>query len=64
MTHSEEPWEKARDGLSPQERSETEISREDIYDYFRDIRKKYAIMDLGDIRKYSRIMAEKIINKK
>lgn len=64
MTHSEEPWEKARDGLSPQERSEIEISREDIYDYFRDIRKKYDIMELDDIRKYSRIMAEKIINKK
>ena len=34
MTHSEEPWNEARKGLSPIERSDKELSKETIYSYF------------------------------
>lgn len=34
MTHSEEPWNEARKGLSPIERSENKLSVETIYNYF------------------------------
>lgn len=34
MTHSEEPWNEARKGLSPIERSENHLSVETIYKYF------------------------------
>ncbi len=34
MTHSEEPWNEARKGLSPIERSENKISADVIFDYY------------------------------
>lgn len=34
MTHSEEPWNEARKGLSPIERSEKKISADTIFDYY------------------------------
>lgn len=34
MTHSEEPWNEARKGLSPIERSDKKISAEVIYSYY------------------------------
>lgn len=34
MTHSEEPWNEARQGLSPIERSEKKISVDTIFDYY------------------------------
>jgi len=34
LTHSEEPWNEARIGLSPIERSENKLSIETIYKYF------------------------------
>jgi uncharacterized phage-associated protein len=34
MTHSEKPWNEARKGLSPIERSDKELSIETIYSYF------------------------------
>lgn len=34
MTHSEEPWNEARKGLSPIQRSETKLSVDTIYNYF------------------------------
>ena len=34
MTHSEEPWNEARQGLSPIERSEKEISVDTIFNYY------------------------------
>ncbi|MCH4828618.1 MULTISPECIES: Panacea domain-containing protein [Flavobacterium] len=34
MTHSEEPWNEARQGLSPIERSEKKISIDTIFNYY------------------------------
>ncbi|WP_157776682.1 Panacea domain-containing protein [Flavobacterium crassostreae] len=34
MTHSEEPWNEARKGLSPIERSENKISADTIFNYY------------------------------
>ena len=34
MTHSEEPWNEARKGLSPIERSENKISADIVFDYY------------------------------
>lgn len=34
MTHSEQPWNEARKGLSPIERSENKISADIIFDYY------------------------------
>jgi uncharacterized phage-associated protein len=34
MTHSEEPWNEARRGLSPIERSEKKISADTVFDYY------------------------------
>jgi uncharacterized phage-associated protein len=34
MTHSEEPWNEAREGLSPIERSTTKISVDTIFNYY------------------------------
>lgn len=34
MTHSEEPWNEARKGLSPIERSENKISADVVFDYY------------------------------
>ncbi|RBA29008.1 Panacea domain-containing protein [Flavobacterium tibetense] len=34
MTHSEEPWNEARQGLSPIERSERKISENSIFEYY------------------------------
>lgn len=34
MTHSEEPWNEARQGLSPIERSERKISEDTIFEYY------------------------------
>lgn len=34
MTHSEEPWNEAREGLSPIQRSEKKISAETIFNYY------------------------------
>ena len=38
MTHSEEPWNEARKGLSPIERSENKLSIDTIYNYFNRIK--------------------------
>lgn len=40
MTHAEEPWNKARAGLQPLERSEKKISADDIFNYYNDRLKK------------------------
>ncbi|WP_250255829.1 type II toxin-antitoxin system antitoxin SocA domain-containing protein [Chryseobacterium sp. Marseille-Q3244] len=37
MTHSEKPWNKAREGLSPIERSGRKLNIDDMYDYFNKI---------------------------
>jgi uncharacterized phage-associated protein len=34
MTHSETPWNEAREGLSPIERSDKKLSVESMYQYF------------------------------
>ncbi|MGE3988922.1 Panacea domain-containing protein [Pseudorhodoplanes sp.] len=34
MTHSESPWQKARDGLSPNERGNEEITLESMVEYY------------------------------
>ena len=52
FTHKEIPWLKAREGLSKDEPSNRIIDNELIFEYFTDIKKKYNIVSLPDIKNY------------
>lgn len=59
FTHLEEPWIKARKGLSDQDRSNEVISIDSIKEYFTNAVNEYNIVDLNDINKYSKAMYQK-----
>lgn len=61
MTHNERPWQNARGSLLPKDRSETEISREDVHLYFSEVVEKYAILNPCDICNYSDAMIKKVM---
>jgi len=41
LAHNEEPWQKAREGLSAYESSDNEISLDEMEKYFSDLLKKW-----------------------
>lgn len=61
MTHLEEPWIRARHGLSDDENSNNVIEISDIKKYFENIIDKYNIEEIDQINKYSKDMFEKIM---
>lgn len=52
FTHKELPWLKAREGLYENDSSNRVIDNNMIFDYFTDIKKKYNIISLPDIKIY------------
>jgi len=60
MTHSEEPWRLARRGLNDLENSDRIIEKEEIASYFISVREKYKMLNLIDIKDYSKDLFEKL----
>lgn len=56
MTHSERPWIEARGNLLPGDRSVTEIKKETIREYFKQVVENYNIVNPCDIVNYSDAM--------
>ena len=52
ITHKEAPWQIARMGLEPGERSNNIISDEDIKDYYEDLNQKYRLNTEAGVHKY------------
>lgn len=52
MTHKEEPWQKAREGVNEGERSRNCITDESIFDYFEKMNEKYALTTENGVKKY------------
>lgn len=53
MTHEEKPWRLTRKGLKPNEGSNRIIEKELIDDYFGEIKTKYDMINVLDIKNYS-----------
>ena len=60
MTHSEEPWRIARRGLVDGEISERVIEKQDITEYFKNVKEKYKMLNFTDIKDYSEDLFSKI----
>ncbi|WP_313126077.1 type II toxin-antitoxin system antitoxin SocA domain-containing protein [Proteiniclasticum ruminis] len=60
MTHSEEPWRLARRGLVDGERSERVIEKRDIDTYFKNVKDKYKMLNLTDIKDYAKDLFSKL----
>lgn len=60
MTHSEEPWRSARRGLEDWESSERIIEKEEIGSYFSNVKEKYTMLNLTDIKDYSKDLFSKL----
>lgn len=60
MTHSEKPWQEARGNLLPSDRSDKEIKRDTIHEYFETVVKIYSIVNPCDIVNYCNALFEKI----
>lgn len=60
MTHSEEPWRSARRGLMDWESSDRIIEKEEIGSYFKRIKEKYKMLNLTDIKDYSKDLFSKL----
>lgn len=52
FTHKELPWLKAREGLSDNDSSNRVIDNNLIFDYFTEVKQKYNIISLPDIKTY------------
>ncbi|KKB34160.1 type II toxin-antitoxin system antitoxin SocA domain-containing protein [Bacillus thermotolerans] len=59
MTHIEAPWKEARKGFSDNEPSNQTISKDTIKKYFNDIKNKYQMVNVADIRDYSEDIFQK-----
>jgi hypothetical protein len=53
MTHMEMPWRVIRKGLAVNEVSDRIISKELIGEYFEEVKMKYCMLNISDIRDYS-----------
>jgi len=53
MTHSERPWQLTRKGLEPGENSDRIIEKELINKYFVEVKEKYDMLNVEDIKDYS-----------
>jgi putative zinc finger/helix-turn-helix YgiT family protein len=62
MTHIEEPWRITRKGLSDNESSDRIINKELIAKYFGEIKSKYGMLNISDIKDYSRDLFSKLYN--
>ena len=62
MTHIEMPWRITRKGLSNDELSDKIIEKQLISEYFHDIKDKYNMLNISDIRDYSVEFFNKINN--
>ena len=60
MTHSEKPWRETRGNLLPGDRSVTEIEKDVIHDYFKQVVKNFDIVNPCDIVNYSKAMISRI----
>ena len=60
MTHSEEPWRVARPGLKNWESSDRIIQKEEIGAYFNSVKEKYKMLNLTDIKDYSKDLFSKL----
>lgn len=61
MTHNERPWQNARAGLQPEDRSVVEIDRWDVHQYFQSLVDSYSMTTPADIKKYSSAMYEALV---
>ena len=62
MTHYENPWIEARKGVPADKKSNNIIQKEDIGEYFLKIKEKYEMINLLEIKKYSRQQFDTVIN--
>ncbi|EES91584.1 MULTISPECIES: type II toxin-antitoxin system antitoxin SocA domain-containing protein [Clostridium] len=62
ITHSEMPWRTTRKGLDANELSDRIINKELIGEYFNEIKMKYNMLNISDIRDYSTDIFNKINN--
>lgn len=62
MTHSEMPWRITRKGLDNNELSDKIISKELIQEHFKEIKIKYNMLNICDIKDYSRDLFNKVNN--
>ncbi len=60
ITHNEEPWQKAREGYSLEEKSREIINKDDIKGYFEKVCKKYDMSSTKGINLYINSISEKI----
>lgn len=60
MTHSEEPWRVARRGLRDGESSDRAIEKTEIESYFKNVKEKYKMLNLSDIKDYSKDLFSKL----
>lgn len=60
MTHIEAPWKDTRLGMSDTKPSNEIISKKHIEDYFNLVKKKYNMLNIADIKDYSRDLFEKV----
>lgn len=60
MTRSEKPWREARGSLLPGDRSVTEIEKDVIHDYFKQVVKHFDIVNPCDIVNYSKVKISRI----
>lgn len=61
MTHTEKPWRETRNGLNENEGTDRIIDKTLIAQYFTDIKQKYNMLNLTDIRDYSNDLFSKVI---
>ena len=62
MTHAELPWRKTRIGLDDKENTNRIIEKNLIVEYFSDVKDKYNMLNISDIKDYSIDLFEKIYN--
>lgn len=60
FTHSELPWLNAREYLSETEPSDNIISKDDLGNYFNNIKEKYNMMNPNDIKEYTQTMFQQL----
>lgn len=60
MTHIEQPWKETRAGLNEDEASSKIIQKDIIERYFRQVCKKYNMLNIADIKDYSEDLFDKI----
>jgi putative zinc finger/helix-turn-helix YgiT family protein len=60
MTHLEKPWRVARSGLKDWESSDRIIEKEEISSYFNSVKEKYKMLNLSDIKDYSKDLFNKL----